>query len=434
MTTVRNVSATRSNGAAIESSVGVLTHDEPTARVSRRARSVLGLRWVAIAVFSTFSLLSFLDRQLLAAVAPNLKVEFGLSNADYGAVVSAFSIAYMLMTPLAGWFVDRVGLNAGAMVAMAFWSLASAVTGIPAGFGGLLLCRMALGLGEAAGIPSAAKANAVYLQPREMALGTAVQQIGLFGGGIAAPLLVAAIAPQYGWRAAFVLAGALGFIWIPVWWLTSNRIRPVSRATSGRSVAIAAVLRDTRMWSIVFCSLTIMTLYSLWLNWTTIFFVQQLGLTQTDANRYFAWIPPIFATLGGFFGGWMALRRIDAGESAVRARMRACWLVAPAALVTAAVPWSGSPMLAVSGIAISFFVCMTLVTNLHVIPIDLFGPERAAFTSSVLTFAFALMQTVTAPVFGTLIDRFGFGPLCVVLSILPLVGLSIVSPALRREP
>jgi ACS family hexuronate transporter-like MFS transporter len=266
-----------------------------------------------------------------------------------------------------------------------------------------------------------------------MALGTAVQQIGLFGGGVAAPLLVAAIAPQYGWRAAFALAGALGFIWIPVWWLTSSRIRPIARPTRGDSIPIAALLRDTRMRRIVFCSLTIMMVYSLWLNWTTILFVQQFGLTQADANRYFAWIPPIFATLGGFFGGWMALRRIDGGESPIRARMRVCWLVAPAAAVTAVVPWSESPMLAVSCIAVSFFVCMTLVTNLHVIPIDLFGPERAAFTSSMLTFAFALMQSITAPVFGAVIDRFGFGPLCVVLSVLPFGGLAIARSALTRE-
>jgi MFS family permease len=87
----------------------------------------------------------------------------------------------------------------------------------------------------------------------------------------------------------------------------------------------------------------------------------------------------------------------------------------------------------VRGIAVSFFVCMTLVTNLHVIPIDLFGPERAAFTSSMLTFAFALMQSITAPVFGAVIDRFGFGPLCVVLSVLPFGGLAIARSALTRE-
>lgn len=73
------------------------------------------------------------------------------------------------------------------------------------------------------------------------------------------------------------------------------------------------------------------------------------------------------------------------------------------------------------------------MTNLHVIPIDLFGVERAAFTSSVLTFAFALLQTVTAPAIGAFIDRFGFGALCAVLSVLPFVGLSTASVVLRRE-
>ena len=390
------------------------------------------LRWVAVGVFATFSLLAFLDRQLLAAVAPTLKAEFGLSNAQYGGIVSAFSLAYMLMTPLAGLFIDRVGLGAGAMIAIGLWSAAGAATGLATSLTSLLLCRMALGLGESAGIPTAAKAGASYLAPREMALGTAVQQIGLFGGAIAAPLLVAAMAPDYGWRSVFVVTGLLGFLWIPLWWITAQRVprRDTPRASRG---AIGRVLRDGRMWGIVCCSLTIMVLYSLWLNWTTVFFVQQLGLTQVDANANFAWIPPVFATAGGFAGGLLALRAIDAGRSAVRARVRVCWMIAPLALVTAAVPWMTTPTLAAGAIGLSFFACMALVTNLHVIPIDLFGVPHAAFTSSILTFAFALLQTLTAPWIGVVIDRFGFAPLCAVLSVLPLLGLSIVTMTLRRE-
>src|SRR5262245_61248977 len=121
MKTATNVGVAPPNDASIENSATLLTQDDRSAHVSQRTHSFVDLRWVAIVVFSTFSFLSFLDRQLLAAVAPMLRVEFGLSNADYGTVVSAFSIAYMLVTPFAGWFVDRVGLNVGATGAMAIW-------------------------------------------------------------------------------------------------------------------------------------------------------------------------------------------------------------------------------------------------------------------------------------------------------------------------
>ena len=113
--------------------------DSNASRSDALVRREDALRWVAVGVFSLFSLLSFLDRQLLAALAPAIKAEFSLTNAEYGAIVSAFSLAYMLMTPLAGWFVDRVGLNLGAMLAVGFWSLDGYATAVAGTFLGLLL-------------------------------------------------------------------------------------------------------------------------------------------------------------------------------------------------------------------------------------------------------------------------------------------------------
>ena len=389
-------------------------------------------RWGAIVVFSMVSLLNFLDRQLLAAVAPALKQEFHLSNANYGTIVSAFSFAYMVATPFAGWLIDRVGLTASIMASVGVWSTAGALTGFAGSVRHVLLCRMALGLGEAAAIPSSAKSVALYLAPRHFALGTAVQQVALFGGAIAAPLIVAAVAPVYGWRAVFIVSGLLGFLWIPLWAFVSKRVPPRAVEDSTPPSTLATPIRDVRMWGVVICSVTVMTLYALWANWTTVFFVHQFRLSMSDANR-FAWIPPVFATLGGFFGGWQALQRIGAGQSAVRVRARLCSWIAPFALVTALVPWAGSSATAAALIAASFFVCIAITTNLHAIPIDIFGVRCAAFTSSLITLAFALMQMVTAPVIGALIDRSGFGAVCGTLAVLPLVGVGALRIALRHE-
>jgi len=395
--------------------------------------SKTSVRWQPIVVLSAFSFLSFLDRQLLAALAPTLKSHFHLSNADYGLVVSAFAFAYMLSTPVAGWIVDRLGLRACATAAIACWSAFSAATGLAAGLPALLLCRVGLGLSESVTIPASAKANAIFLAPREMALGSAVQQIGFFAGGIAAPLLVVAVAPRLGWTSVFLIAGILGCAWMPIWLAVSRGRRAMQPGTGTRVETIIPIVQDRRMWAIAVCSLTVMTLYSLWLNWTTIFFVQHLGLTQDVANRYFAWLPPLFATLGGLVGGWLAFRKIGAGSSAVRVRLTLCWICVPLCLVTAAVPLAVTPRIAALGIGISFFGCMMLVTNLHVMPIDVFGKERAAFTSSILTFCFALAQTVTAPIMGRIVDRFGFAALCAGLAVLPIVGLCIVTFAMREH-
>ena len=392
-------------------------------------------RWAAIGAFAVFSVSNYLDRQLLAALAPTLQTEFGLSNAQYGALVSAFSLTYMLMAPLAGLLVDRIGLSAGITLAAVTWSLAGMTTGLVQGFRGLFACRLGLGLTQAAGIPCASKASATYLGASEFSLGNATNSFGITIGSVAAPLFAAALVPLYGWRATFIIAGLLGLAWIPVWWWVSRRVRPAAgeRIAATIGAGVGDVLRDRRMWGVIAANILVMTLYSLWTNWTTIFFVEEHQLTAVEANRYFAWIPRIFATLGAFFGGWLAFRWIRAGRSPIPARLRVCRLAAPILLLTAAIPFISSTALATAGIALSFFWCMCLLINLHVIPIDLFGAGRAAFTASALTFSFALMQTIVSPAIGALIDGFGFGIVCVLLSVLPLAGVLVLGTLVPEE-
>ncbi len=391
------------------------------------------LRWLVLSIFVVSTALNYLDRLLLAALAPTLKSEFHLSNTQYGGVISVFSIVYAVMAPVAGWFIDRVGLNAGITASMAVWSLAGMATGMTRSFGGLLALRTVLGIGEAAGIPCAGKANGVYLQPRELAFGTALNQVGITIGSIAAPLMVAAMAPVYGWRSVFVVCGALGFVWIPVWWATAKRF-PAKAAEVAKRGGIAKILRDQRIWRLAAANALVMTLYTLWTNWTTVYFVEQHHLTEIEANQHFAWIPPVFATLGGFAGGWMAFRSIQSGRAVsdvVGARLRICWLAAAALLLTAAVPLMPTPALAAALISFSFFWCLAISTNLYAMPIDFFGAGQAAFGVSILTSSYGLMQTVLSPLIGSMVDHFGFTPVCVSLSVMPLAGIAILRTATR---
>src|SRR5580700_9403256 len=106
------------------------------------------LRWIAITIFLFSSMLNYLDRSLLAAVAPALRSEFQLSNHQYGQIVSVFSLVSALTAPLAGLFIDRVGLNIGAAVAVLVWSGAGAMTGLTSTFRGLIATRTMLGVAE----------------------------------------------------------------------------------------------------------------------------------------------------------------------------------------------------------------------------------------------------------------------------------------------
>jgi len=389
------------------------------------------LRWVAVGIFDLSAALNYLDRQLLAAVAPSLKAEFHLNNEQYGQVISVFSTVYALVAPFAGWFVDWAGLTLGTIIAVTVWSMAGSLTAATRSFGGLLACRTVLGAAEAAGIPSTGKAHGTYLEPRELAFGTAFAQVGNSLGLILAPLVVAAIAPRYGWRTVFVLGGALGFVWIPVWWFTSRRV-PTRPLEKSRPVAgMRELVRDRRLWSMVIGNALVMTVYTLWTNWTTIYFVTARHLTQDDANQRFVWIPSVFAIAGGFAGGAMAFRWIRGGMAVIAARLRVCWISAVAMLLTAAVPLMPTPGLAAAAIGLSFFWATALTTNTYVMPIDVFGPARAAFGVGALTLGYGVMQTVTSPVVGRVVDHYGFTPVCVGIALLPLVGVLVMQRTLR---
>ena len=391
------------------------------------------LRWIAVSVFVLSSSLNYLDRQLLAALAPTVRGEFQLNNEQYGLVISSFSIVYAVVAPAAGWFIDRVGLNLGAGISVALWSLAGSATAWTRSFSGLLACRTLLGAAEAAGIPATGKANATYLEPRELALGTAFNQVGITLGSVAAPLIVTLMQPRYGWRSTFALCGALGFLWIPLWLFTSKRASAQRSEQSPVRRCGGHLLRDPRFWGLALANAFVMTLYALWSNWTTLYFVQERHMTQAEANRQFAWIPAVFATAGGFFGGVMSYRWIRAGMNVLRARLRICWISAVILLATAAVPLMPYPALAAAAISLSFFWTLAISTNVYALPIDLFGPARAGLGVAALTSSFGLMTAFLSPWIGSVVDRVGFTPVCVALSITPLIGISILKWTLTAE-
>ena len=163
------------------------------------------------------SAINYLDRQSLATLAPLVRAEFHLSNTQYGLILTAFSIAYMASAPFAGMLIDGIGLNRAISLAVGLWSCAGIATGFTRGLGGLVGCRAVLGVAEAAGVPASGKAIHQYLRPAERALGNALSQAGLSLGLILAPPIATWLAVRGGWRQAFVVTGALGLAWIPLW-------------------------------------------------------------------------------------------------------------------------------------------------------------------------------------------------------------------------
>jgi ACS family hexuronate transporter-like MFS transporter len=391
------------------------------------------LQWVAIGVFVLSATISFLDRQLLAAVAPALKGEFGLSNLRYGELIAAFSLVTAVVAPLMGLFLDFIGLDVGMCVAVAFWSLAGIATGFSRGFGSLMACRMCLAAGESAANLGAGKAGATYLDAGELGIAGGFGAASLTLGTMAAPLIVAAVVPHHGWRFVFVICGAAGLLWIPLWQFTSRHIPSRNTPLTARRVAMGDLIRDTRLWAVTLTYASVYVMYSLWANWTTIYFVQERHLTLVQANLRYAWFPPAFAILGGFWGGGLAYYWIRKGRAGALARLRSCWFTAPLLLSSALVPLMPTTALAAYAIGASFLCLQSMLANIHVMLVDLFGARRAGFTNSLSTSASYLLQTLVAPVTGIVVDRYGFLPVCLAACCLPIVGLLFLTFSLRGE-
>ena len=379
-------------------------------------------------------MLNALDRSLLGAVQPSLLKQFELNNAQYGNLLSAFSIAYGISAPVMGWLLDRFGLTIVSTAAVGLWSLASVMTGFAHDFNSLLIWRVVLGMAESAAIPAANKAYAFLLRPEERSMGPAANQVGLAVGGVAAVLLAGSAAPH--WQKAFWIAGPLGWLWIPLWLSMSKRVNVRSSPAQERAALREsfAMLKDPRLWTLVATIFLTMFLFSLWTNWTTAFLVKERGLSEAQANVGFAWIPPILATLGGFFGSW-ATYRLAPRLGVQGARFRVCAWSAIVLLLTAVLPFLDSTLLVTMGIGMSFFFTLAISVNTYAMPLDLYGPARAGFAISMCTCVYGLMQAAISPQIGRVVDQYGFKPICLIGAVCPMLGILILwRQGLHRDP
>ncbi len=379
-------------------------------------------------------MLNYLDRQLLATLAPLIMSELRFNQTDFGFLISAFSIAYAASSLFAGWFLDRAGVNRGISTAVSWWSAAAVSAGFTRGLTGLTICRAALGVGESAGVPAVGKINGMYLKPEERALGAAVNQIGLSLGWAMAPLWIG-VAIAYSWRTPFVITGVFGFLWIPIWLAVSRRIPPQQAVIEKTAKSGFSLLRDRSLLIVAAANVLWMPSYSLWSNWTTLYLTHVHGLTLRESASY-VWIPPLISNVGGFFGGWMSLRWVRRGTDPVSARRNAIWVSALGLLITLFLPVAADARWATAIISISFFFALAGSVNIYAIPIDLYGAARSGLAISALTCAYGILQTVISPIIGYFSDHQLYSDVIWIVAAPPFLGAVLlmgVRPALRPE-
>ena len=374
-----------------------------------------------MSVFVVVSLLNYVDRQLLSALSPLILKEFHLDEVQLGWIVSAYSLSYALTSPVLGLLMDRLGLNAVISAAVGLWSLAGAATGLSRSLAGMLACRTILGLGESAGIPAVAKAGGIYLPPEERALGSALSQVGLGAGYLISLTVGTTLGLRHGWRFPFVAIGLLGLLWIPLWLVVSRKVKPAYANTAAKF----EIWWDARLFALIAANVLWMGLYSLWSFWTPLYLtkVQHLTLAQ---SQWYSWIAPVASTAGAFLGGWLARREIRKGRDPVPARLRVILMSAAGVLLTLLLPLAPTAGWAMAVISVSYFWTLAGSVNIYVIPVDLFGPERAGFAISALVFAYGLLQFGVSPVIGHFAKSGQWATVVWMLSLPPLLAWGLL--------
>src|SRR5690348_4960913 len=187
--------------------------------------------------------ITYVDRVNISTAAIVFKGELHLTNADYGAIFAAFGWSYAAFQIIGGWIGDRFGPRLTLGVCGLVWSSATLLTGLANGFWGLILARIALGLGEGATFPTATRAMSSWTREglRGFAQGI-THSFARFGNAVAPPIVAVLIA-LYSWRASFVVLGAVSLLWV-IAWVWYFRDRPSDH--SGVSEAELTVLPPYR--------------------------------------------------------------------------------------------------------------------------------------------------------------------------------------------
>lgn len=304
----------------------------PAQAASERAQPARSIwaghfRWVICALLLFGTTKNYMDRQVLGILKDTLQQHFGWNEIDYSNIVFAFQAAYAAGMLVVGWFVDRVGTRLGYAVAMVFWSLASMGHAVAASLSGFVVARSALGFGEAGVFPASMKTVAEWFPRKERALATGIFNGGTNVGAIVTPLVVPWVTLHLGWRWAFVLVGALGFVWLAFWlpiYRKPDQHRSVSQMEldyirsdppqGTARIPWATLLPHRQTWAFVLGKFLTDPIWWFYLFWVPDFLQRTHGLSLMQIGLPIVVIY-VISDIGSIAGGWISSALIKRGRS-----------------------------------------------------------------------------------------------------------------------
>jgi len=345
-------------------------------------------RWVICALLLFGTTKNYMDRQVLGVLKTTLQHDFGWNEIDYSNLVFAFQAAYALGMVVVGRLIDRLGTRLGYALAMVFWSLASMAHAFAGSLGGFAIARASLGFGEAGIFPASIKTVAEWFPTKERALATGIFNAGTNIGAIATPFLVPWITVHWGWRWAFILTGALGFVWLLFWlWLYRkpeehprlskaelDYIRSDPSEPTGK-IKWVSLLSYRQTWTFMLGKFMTDPIWWFYLFWVPDFLQRQHGLKLLQIGAPIMVIY-LIADVGSVAGGWLSSSLIHRGRSVNFSRKTALLICAVAVIPIAFAYRIESTWGAVLLVGLAAAAHQGFSANLYTLTSDMF-PSRA---------------------------------------------------------
>ncbi len=401
------------------------------------------LRWYICGILFFATTVNYIDRQTLSNLKTHLQEVLHWSESDYGWIVFAFQIAYAGMMLVSGHVIDRLGTRLGYAIAITWWSVAGMATSLARGALSFGVARFFLGAGEAGNFPAAIKAIAEWFPKRERALATGIFNAGTNVGAMVAPPLVVWLTLRWGWQAAFLFTGAMGFVWVILWllvfrqpaqhpFITPEELRYIQTPEPGEAmesepkIPFWDILNYRQAWGFVVAKFMTDPIWWFYIFWFPSYLVQVRGFSLQMIGSL-AWIPYLVADVGSVVGGWLSGFWIKRGWTVNRARKSAMLVMAflmPAGIAAVLAP---KAWVALALISVAMAAHQGWSANVFTLASDMFPKKDVGSVVGLGGAAGAVGGMIIATVAGYVLQWFHtYVPLFIIASIMHPLAIGLV--------